>query len=259
VNIFATKSYFSFLLKSSNQHGIHSPFVYDLITKCFYNKKKYSEYLDISSFRKSLLNSKDTITVEDFGAGSLKFSSNERKISDIAKIAGASFSESKLFFRIVNYFSPKSILEFGTSLGISTFTFNKANNKSEITTIEGSKSIYNWNIPNLGKYNFANTSFLNILFDDYLKTIDNNKKFDLIFIDGNHSYSATIKYFETLRKHTHNDSIIIFDDIHWSEGMDRAWKEIIKNEDVRVSIDTFHFGVVFFRKEQRKEHFIIRA
>ena len=260
MNLFALKSYFKFLLKSSNQHGIHSPFVYDLITKCFYNKTKFEEYKELASFRSELLKSNTLIEVEDFGAGSTVFKSSTRKISDIAKIAGASKDDSELLFRITKYFSPKTILELGTSLAISTNTISKSNPSAKIITVEGSRSIYNWNEENAVNYNFKNIKFINSLFDDYLITLKPENKFDFVYIDGNHTYEATIKYFEILKMHTHKDSVIIFDDIHWSEGMDKAWKEIISDKTITLSIDTFHFGIVFFREEQySKEHFIIRS
>ena len=259
MNTFLLKSYFKFLLNSSNEHGVHSPFVYDLISKCFYDKTKFEEYKQLKSYRSNLLKSKNTISVEDFGAGSKVFKSNKRKISDLAKVAGASKSESELLFRIVKYFNPKSILELGTSMAISTNTMNNAAKDAKISTVEGSKSIFEWNSTNTKKYNFENTIFVNSLFDNYLETLSSDKIFDFIYIDGNHTYDATIKYFNILKNHIHKDSVIIFDDIHWSEGMDKAWNEIVENTDISLSIDTFHFGMVFFRTEQyNKEHFIIR-
>ena len=114
------KSYLNFLWKSKNEHGVHSPFVFDLVTKCFYDKKQYPEYSILNNYRKSLLLNKNTIDVTDFGAGSRVFKSNTRAINQIAKTAGISSKRAELLFRITNYFQPESILEIGTSLGMAT-------------------------------------------------------------------------------------------------------------------------------------------
>ena len=114
------KSYLKFLWNSKNQHGVHSPFVYNLVTKCFYDKTNYEEYSILKSYRKTLLANKETIEVTDFGAGSRVFKSNTRPINQIAKNAGISPKRAKLLFRIVNYIQPNSILEIGTSLGLAT-------------------------------------------------------------------------------------------------------------------------------------------
>ena len=83
--------------------------------------------------------------------------------------------------------------------------------------------------------------------------------YNLIYFDGNHSKKATLEYFELLLPTLTNDAVWIFDDIHWSKDMEEAW-EIIKNHSkVKVTIDTFQWGIVFFRKEQEKEHFVIRT
>ena len=52
---------------------------------------------------------------------------------------------------------------------------------------------------------------------------------------------------------------MIFDDIYWSAEMTAAWDEIASHEDVSVSIDTYQWGLVFFRKEQVKQHFVLRV
>ena len=84
------KSYLKFLWNSKNEHGVHSPFVFDLVTKCFYDKKKHFEYKVLKNYRNSLLQNKNTIEVTDFGAGSRVFKSNTRAINKIAKNAGIS-------------------------------------------------------------------------------------------------------------------------------------------------------------------------
>lgn len=255
MSVFEAKSYFKFWLKSQNQHGIHSPFVFKFVSECIYDTSKYEEYTELNSFIKKLINSDTEINVDDYGAGSHKLKQNKRKVSDMAKIAGSNFDESKLFFRISKYFKPQNILELGTSLGIATKSF-ATGYKSNIVSIEGSKEIYEYNKLNFKK---SDIEFKNCLFDDYLQNLKKDKTFDLIFIDGNHTYDATIKYFNILKKHIHNDSVIIFDDIYWSEEMNKAWKEIMLDTDVTLSIDGFSLGFVFFRKEQQhKEHFNVR-
>ena len=259
------KSYIKFLFHSKNEHGVHSPFVFDLVTKCFYDNTKYSEYETLKSYRKSLLENKNTIEVTDFGAGSRVFKSNVREISKIAQTAGITSKNAELLFRIVRHFQPKSILEIGTSLGLATSALSLANENTKIITLEG--------CPNTQKQaqeqlqvqnsNFKNINFVNTKFEDFfenlkLETLNLKPQiFDLVYFDGNHSKKATLEYFEALLPTISNDSVWIFDDIHWSADMEEAW-EIIKNHPkVSVTIDTFQWGIVFFRTEQEKEHFII--
>jgi predicted O-methyltransferase YrrM len=97
-------------------------------------------------------------------------------------------------------------------------------------------------------------------FDDYLNLLQSQQTFfDLIYFDGNHSSMATLRYFEILLSTISNDSVWIFDDIHWSEDMEKAWTEIRKHPKISVTIDTFQWGIVFFRVEQAKQNFVIRV
>lgn len=254
------KSYIKFLFHSKNEHGVHSPFVFDLVTKCFYDNTKYSEYYNLKSYRKSLLENKNTIEVTDFGAGSRVFKSNTREISKIAQTAGITPKNAELLFRIVRYFQPKSVLEIGTSLGLATSALSLANKNSKIITLEG--------CPNTQKQaqvqlqgqnsNFQNIEFINTEFSSYFKNLHLSPiTHHLIYFDGNHSKKATLDYFDALLPTISNDSVWIFDDIHWSADMEEAWEIIKKHPKVSVTIDTFQWGIVFFRAEQEKEHFII--
>lgn len=274
------KSYIKFLIHSKNEHGVHSPFVYDLVTKCFYDKTNYPEYEILKNYRKSLLENKNSIEVTDFGAGSRVFKSNKREISKIAQTAGISSKNAELLFRIVRYFQPKSVLEIGTSLGLATSALSlgleaetnraKLNQNAKIITLEGCPNTQRQAQVQLQEQfqrqiqgqksnsKFQNIEFLNTEFSSYLKNCQLiSENCQLIYFDGNHSKKATLEYFEALLPTISNDSVWIFDDIHWSIEMENAW-EIIKNhEKVTVTIDTFQWGIVFFRTEQKKEHFII--
>ena len=277
------QSYIKFLFKSQNQHGLHSPFVYDLVTNCFYDKKKYKEYKLLNDYRKDLLKNHKIIKVTDFGAGSRVFTSNERTISAIAKNVGIPKKRARFLFRLVNYLECKNNLELGTSLGIGAAAL-AANKKSSLISIEGCPQTADIARQQLKKYGFNNVKLMVGEFEEILSRIltqpqEKNKTgdsgisaraqpqttnhkprttFDLIYFDGHHTKEATLKYFHQLLPIAHNNSVFVLDDIHWSPGMEAAWEEIKGHPQVKVTIDTFFLGLVFFRKEQEKQHFRIR-
>lgn len=262
--LFQIKSYLKFLWKSKDEHGVHSPFVFNLLTKCFYDKKSKPEYSILKNYRKSLLENKNFIEVTDFGAGSKVFKSNRRQVSKIAKTAGISPKRAELLFRVTNYFQPKNILEIGTSLGLATSALALGNTNATVITLEGCPETANQCQLQFQKFNFNNVDFVISEFEIYLQDIKlrletETKNFDLIYFDGNHSKKATLAYFDLLLPTITNDSVWIFDDIHWSQEMEEAWEIIKKHPKVTVTIDTFQWGFVFFRYEQEKEHFVIRA
>lgn len=259
--LFQIKSYLQFLWHSKNEHAVHSPFVFTLITKCFYDTKSKPEYAILKEYRNSLLKNHNTIEVTDFGAGSKVFKSNTREISKIAKTAGISPKRAELLFRIVNYFQPHTILEIGTSLGLATSAFSLGSRsvgiKSKITTLEGCPETAKIALEQFKKFGLTNINAEVTEFNAYLSKLQ-TLNFKLIYFDGNHSKKATLDYFELLLPTITNETVWIFDDIHWSLEMEEAWEIIKKHSKVTVTIDTFQWGLVFFRREQPKEHFVIR-
>ena len=256
---FQFKAYLKFLWHSKNEHAVHSPFVFSLITKCFYDKKSKPEYAILQQYRNALLENKNSIEVTDFGVGSKVFKSNKRKIAQIAKTAGISAKRAQLLFRISNYFQPENILELGTSLGLATSALALGNKNAQIITLEGCPNTANQCQLQLQKFNFNNINPVVTEFSEYLTTHNSQlTTHNLIYFDGNHSKEATLAYFDLLLPTITNDSVWIFDDIHWSAEMEEAWEAIKKHPKVSVTIDTFQWGLVFFRREQPKEHFIIR-
>lgn len=259
-------SYIKFLYNSKNQHGVHSPFVFALVTKCFYDKPSKPEYSILKDYRKALLDNKNTIEVTDFGAGSRVFKSNTRAINRIAKNAGITQKRAELLLRITQYFQPENILEIGTSLGLATAALSLGNQKGKITTLEGCPETAKIAKQQFEKFGFQNIHLEITEFSTYLKNseprTDNpeltTENRQLIYFDGNHSQKATLEYFELLLPTITNETVWIFDDIHWSTEMEKAWGIIQNHPKVTVTIDTFQWGLVFFRAEQEKEHFTIR-
>jgi len=96
-------------------------------------------------------------------------------------------------------------------------------------------------------------------FDELLPDLIGTKpKLDFVYIDGNHRKDATLNYFNWCLPKVHENSLLIFDDIYWSEGMKEAWAQIKQHPEVTVTVDLFWIGLVFFKKGQAKEHFKIR-
>ncbi|MEY8848333.1 O-methyltransferase [Psychroserpens sp. XS_ASV72] len=255
--MFQIIEFIKFLFQSTNQHGVHSPFVFDLVTKCFYDKTHYKVYNKLASYRSSLLKSNSKIEITDYGSGSRVFKTNLRSISALAKTSGTTLKRAKLLFRIVKYFEPQQSLELGTSLGIATHAMALGNTDNSIISIEGCS-----NLSNFTKHQLLNANIENVVIKTgHISEIIPKLKphaYDLVFVDANHTKEATLDYFDFLIKKAHNDSVFIFDDIHWSKGMLEAWEVIKKHPKVTVTIDTFFWGFVFFRKEQAKENFTIR-
>lgn len=256
---FKVISYLIFLLKSTNKRGVHSPFVFDIIINCFNKKTDVNHSKQHLQYRKGLLLNKEQIVVTDFGAGSKVFKDNLRPINKIAKYAGLSKKRANLLINLVNYFKPKTILEFGTSVGLATAAMHLGNSKAKIITLEGCP-----NTISIAKNKFENFAFDNIKtvtgeFDSSLNKLNLNATLDFVYFDGNHQKEATLKYFEFCLQYINNNTVFVFDDIHWTKNMEEAWEEIKKHPKVKVTIDTFQWGIVFFRKEQVKEHFTIRV
>ena len=251
--------YLIYLFRATNTHGVHSPFIFDLVTNVIYSKKHFYSFNKINRIRKKLNENEKTISVRDFGAGSLYSNSSKKKINQIAKQSSKTEKQGELLFRLVNKFAPETILEFGTSFGISGMYLASACAKSQMVTIEASEEIAQIAQKNFDEMNFENVTLLQGTFEDKLtEAIQKLMILHFVFFDGNHRKEPTLAYFNACLKQTMNESVFVFDDIHWSKEMEEAWMEIKNHPEVTVTVDLFFMGIVFFKKEQVKEHFIIR-
>ncbi len=246
-------------LKSKNEHGVHSPFVYELLLSTVYNKKNFYSYATIEKVRNELAYSSENVNCIDLGAGSHFKNNSQKSVRSIVQSAAKPVKYAQLLFRLVNHFQPTTILELGTSLGLSAAYMATANSKSKLITIEGCKEIAAVASRNFKKLELQNIEQHIGNFDEVLPLIlKNTNQLDFVFFDGNHRKEPTLNYFKQCLQKATDQSIFIFDDIYWSPEMTEAWEEIKKNERVTVTLDLFYFGIVFFRKEQVKEHFRIR-
>lgn len=254
--------YLKYYLTASNGkgHGVHSPFVFDFITKVLNDDREFYAYRRIENLRKMMRYNETTVVVKDLGAGSRVAKSSERKVKDIARGSLKPKKYGQLLFRMADYYGAENIIELGTSLGITTAYLASAREGSRVITLEGADAIAAQAVDNFNSLQLRNIELIKGNFDDTLslalKAVD---KVDLAFIDGNHAYQPTVHYYRQLLPSLHDESVLVFDDIHWSADMEKAWDEIKRDERVTLSIDLFFIGIVFFRKENKvKQHFTIR-
>lgn len=252
------KNYLAYCKNRVNAHGIHSPFVFEFYNKVLHQSKGINDQ-KILEVRKELLVNQNLIKVEDFGAGSKKNNDERRKVSQLAKVAGVNRKFGKLLAKIVDFYKLENIIELGTSLGLGTSYLASQSSVKKLVTIEGSPEIARIAKSNFDKLKLKNINQLIGNFDENLiQACADFEKIDLVYIDGNHQYEATKKYFDFFIDKAHDETFLIFDDIYWSKGMTKAWNEIIQSDKINVSIDLFRMGIVCKRKAQAKQHFVLK-
>jgi len=256
------KKYLQYYFKASNGsgHGIHSPFVFDFIKNVLNDKQDPEAYTPIEILRKQLLQDETKVEVKDFGAGSAKTKSHLRSVSEIVKNSAVGPKLGQLLFRISKYYQPKTIVELGTSLGLSAAYLASGNRNASLITIEGSGEIASVADKNFDRLGLKNVQLIRGNFDDQLlPVIDHLSAIDMAYIDGNHRMEPVLRYFNMFMEHMADSSMIVFDDIHWSNDMEEAWAFIQNDSRVKLTVDLFFFGVIFFRNEFKvKQDFIIR-
>lgn len=256
----ALVGYFNHLFRSRTKFQVHSPFVFDFYRNVLADRQVYTQYRVINRLRRELLAGSRFIKRKDLGACAKEYPSDQRfvRVKDIVHHSSVSRKYGEFLFRLVKHYQPATILELGTSLGISTIYFGLAAPESRIVTIEGCIDSANLARENFEKAGLKNVTVVTGTFEEKLDpALADMPAPDLIYLDGNHRKEPTLAYFEGCLPHIHDGTILVLDDIHWSAGMAEAWKAIRSHPRSRVCIDIYHMGIVFFREGLSREDFIL--
>jgi predicted O-methyltransferase YrrM len=250
-------AYLNYRLKSKSRHGIHSPFVYNLSEKVLLKTGARKQW-EIEALRYELLNDESAFELRDMGAGSRISSGNTRKVKEIAQQSSSPKVLGAMLQRLADYIGAEKIIELGANLGLTTAYLAAAKSAKQVIAIEGD--------PVMAKKAAGHTCELGLpakiicgSFEEILpKALVELESVDMAYIDGNHRKEPTLHYFNEILPYTTNDTAIAIGDIHWSSEMEDAWYTLKDHPAVGVTIDLFYVGLVFFRKDQAKEHFILK-
>ncbi|PCH92252.1 MAG: SAM-dependent methyltransferase [Bacteroidetes bacterium] len=254
--LYFIKKYFQHQLRAASASSIENQSVKDTITNIIKRDKRFYIFSVIESLRAQMLLSSDSIHVEDYGTGI----SGNRKVKSIATKSLKSAKHGQMLFRLVNHLQAKTILELGTSLGITTLYLSKVSENSRVITLEGSYEIANIALKNFRRLKANNIELVQGDFKNTLpEALAKLNLLDLCFIDGNHSEKPTLDYFNQVVDKCNEAAVIVIDDIHWSKEMTGAWRKIQDHSKAWVSVELFNLGMVFLKPGTRKEYYKIRC
>ncbi|TNE53060.1 MAG: methyltransferase domain-containing protein [Bacteroidetes bacterium] len=249
------REYIHYLLTAKTRFGIHSPFVFDLVSNGMTVQMQKTTKNRLKKIRKDYLGDHRELLIHDEGAGSKKLG-NKRKVAQIARSASTKGVYGKLLYQLVKHYDCQRVLELGTSLGMGSFHMALASEDCKVYTVDACSNTQQEAKKTAETHGIQNIHFIHQNFNEYLNS--EKQVFDLVFIDGHHDGKALLNYLERILPMTHDQSLIILDDIRWSKDMFEAWQQVIQDQRFHLSLDFFRMGVLLKRPEQAKEHFVIR-
>lgn len=227
----------------------------------------------IESLRSELAQNTAPVSVIDFGAGrstdhrsAEEMSAGIANTTTVAKACGASKPHfwCLLLFKLVRKLKPKVGVELGTCLGISAAyqaAAQQLNGYGKFITLEGAPALASLSEGHLQSLGLENASVVPGRFLDTLESaLQANAPIDYAFIDGHHDERATIDYYRQFLPHLTEESVLIFDDIAWSDGMQRAWRTLEHDKHVALSINLRNVGICVVSKGEsaEKQQFALR-
>ncbi len=249
--------YYKLFAPHRRGYGIHSPFVFHLVDKVL--KREDDEDLkQIAAWRRKLSEDKRNIITSDTGAGAKMHKNRDRRVGQIVRKSSIRHKYGRIIYSLAREFKPATIIELGTGIGISAAYLAKACPQSLVLTIDGDNEKMAFAAGSLEQIGVDNVIIKMGSFGEMLPGLLQKANHPLmVFVDGDHSYNRTLEYFGEIKKHANEETLIIFDDIRWSQGMEDAWNAIKTDPDVVLTIDLFFMGIVFFRKGMPKQDFRI--
>ena len=240
--------------------GIHSPYLFEWVRMVMSDKHSYYCWDSIEVCRQAMLADDRELEFVDYGSGKQQGGSEKKRVCDIARKSLTKKRYAQMLYRLVNWLGESeiragrvemreerglTIVELGTSLGVTTAYLAMPDSRNRVLTFEGCASVAEVAEENWRKLNVKNIQCVVGAIDAAVLSRELSCV-DVAFVDANHTYAGAREYFNVLASMVHEKSVIVVDDIHYSSEMERAWKEICEDERVTSTMDLYQMGLVFF-------------
>lgn len=235
-------------------YQLHNEYIYTFVKNTYHDRRNFYIYGDMLPIEQYMRRNTEMLELEDYGAGSLKTNNTKRSVCEIYRQSSSSRQKAKLLSKITRFIEPKAILEMGTNLGIGSAYLAGTFPKRPFYGIEGSHALHKKTIETLTRLNIKDFAIILGTFDDHLEDcLRMNTDIELIYIDGHHDYTASLRYYETIKTASARVRFLIFDDIYWNKNMYQAWMEIMSDPFISFSLELYPFGIVCLDKSIKME------
>jgi predicted O-methyltransferase YrrM len=251
--------YISYFLRVVDRHSLQGPYVFNFYSSLINGLKEQKGFEKIESIRKKLKKDRTEISGADLGAGSrvLPFS-RSRKVAPIARYGISSQKDCLLLTQLVNMVRPGTCIELGTSLGLTTAYLSRAMPEGTIYTFEGNADMCKIATENWELLGCENINLISGDIDEHLSTLLHQvRSVDFAIIDANHTAAGLLRYFQWIKPYLSSGAMVYIDDIRWSQEMYVAWRQILKDKQVPLSIEFLNCGLLIFQEALPKQHYIL--
>lgn len=238
-----------------NEHSLKSSFEYGLYTRALNPADNHSSNTEIENIRKKWLNSNQSIESIVFGAESTV--SESKNVRQIAAEGISHWKLSKQLCGVIDHLGCESVLELGTSLGINAAYLAGCQTVTRLVSVDANSHLINLAKQTLHQAEIPVELITGEVDAAIEELVKRNESFDLVFVDANHTYEATLRYFQFLKHLIHDESVIIFDDINWSPEMTKAWNEIKADAHVTMAVENFQIGLIFFNSKYTRKSYVL--
>ena len=236
-------TYFYRKLFCRKGYGVHSPFVFDLITNVIEEKSFYYAYHDISLIREQLIQKKRFI---DYNGEQINLKKALRKY-------GISKKEGEFLFRLTNHYKPRTILSISSSGGLAPLYLSRYGSNVECVTLEYETDLYDLAVHFLNREtNTSHYIWLCSYYDFYPPKISMFNQIDCIYMGKELGVNSLYYSFNQCIPLIHDKTFCVLAGIHSSTEKLNYWNELCQHPNVTVAVDLYQMGLLFFDPKLNK-------